>query len=130
MDFTVSPRIEEFRSRIAAFVDQKILPLEADPANYDAHENIRLDTADELRSQARAQGLWCLQLREETGGQGFGKIGMAVKNLRFTMSLVKALQNVSGVGSSLEVAGALFDGEVICPALRIDNFRFTSATDF
>ena len=78
MDFTVSPRIEEFRSRIAAFVDQKILPLEADPANYDAHENIRLDTADELRSQARAQGLWCLQLREETGGQGFGKIGMAV----------------------------------------------------
>jgi predicted Zn-dependent protease len=59
-----------------------------------------------------------------------GKIGMAVKNLRFTMSLVKALQNVSGVGSSLEVAGALFDGEVICPALRIDNFRFTSATDF
>ena len=59
-----------------------------------------------------------------------GKIGAAVKNLRFTMSLVKALQNISGVGSSLEVAGALFDGEVICPAIRIDNFRFTSATDF
>ena len=78
MDFTVSPRIEEFRSRIAAFVDQKVLPLEADPANYDAHENIRLDIADELRSQARAQGLWCLQLKQETGGQGFGKVGMAV----------------------------------------------------
>jgi predicted Zn-dependent protease len=59
-----------------------------------------------------------------------GQIGVAVKNLRFTMSLVKALQNVSGVGSTLEVAGALFDGEVICPAMRIDNFRFTSATDF
>ncbi len=59
-----------------------------------------------------------------------GQVGAAAKNLRFTMSLVDALQNVSGVGSSLEVAGALFDGEVICPALRIDNFRFTSATDF
>ncbi len=59
-----------------------------------------------------------------------GQIGAAVKNLRFTMSLVRALQHVSGVGSTLEVAGALFDGEVICPAMRIDNFRFTSATDF
>ncbi|APH70663.1 acyl-CoA dehydrogenase family protein [Aquibium oceanicum] len=78
MDFTIAPRIEEFRSRIATFVDQRILPLEADPANYDAHENIRLDIADELRSQARAQGLWCLQLKQETGGQGFGKVGMAV----------------------------------------------------
>lgn len=43
MDFTVSPRIEDFRNRIARFVDDRVLPLEADPASYDAHENIRLD---------------------------------------------------------------------------------------
>lgn len=78
MDFTVSPRIEELRSRIAAFVDEKLLPLEADRSSYDAHENIRLDLADRLRAEARAQGLWCLQLRPETGGQGLGKVGMAV----------------------------------------------------
>jgi len=78
MDFTISPRIEDYRNRITRFVEERILPLEADPASYDAHENIRLDLADELRAEARAQGLWCLQLKPETGGQGFGKVGMAV----------------------------------------------------
>jgi len=59
-----------------------------------------------------------------------GRVGQAVKNLRFTQSLVEALQRVTGVGDELEVAGALFDGEVICPALRIERFQFTSTTDF
>ncbi|KUF10912.1 acyl-CoA dehydrogenase family protein [Pseudoponticoccus marisrubri] len=78
MDFTISPRIEEFRSRIARLVEDEILPREADPASYDAHENIRTDLLDTLRATARAEGLWCLQLAPETGGQGLGKIGMAV----------------------------------------------------
>ena len=33
MDFTVSPRIEDFRRRVAAFVEAHILQLEADPAS-------------------------------------------------------------------------------------------------
>ncbi|HIG10336.1 MAG TPA: TldD/PmbA family protein [Planctomycetes bacterium] len=59
-----------------------------------------------------------------------GEIGPAVKNLRFTESFVKAFGSITGIGSEREVAGALFEGEVICPALRIENFRFTSSTDF
>ncbi|TYR30546.1 acyl-CoA dehydrogenase [Mesorhizobium microcysteis] len=78
MDYTVSPRIEDFRRRIAAFVDTHVLPLEADGANYDAHENIRVDLLDHVRAKARAEGLWCLQLKKETGGQDVGKVGMAV----------------------------------------------------
>ena len=78
MDFTISPRIEDYRRRVAAFVDEYVLPLEADRANYDAHENIRIDVLDTVRAKAKAQGLWCLQLKEETGGQGLGKVGMAV----------------------------------------------------
>lgn len=78
MDFTISTRIEDFRARIARFVEDEILPLENDHANYDAHENIRLDVLEQLREKAKAEGLWCLQLKEETGGQGLGKIGMAV----------------------------------------------------
>ena len=31
-----------------------------------------------LRAKARAEGLWCLQLKPETGGAGFGRMGMAV----------------------------------------------------
>lgn len=78
MDFTISPRIEDFRRRIARFVQDELLPLEADRANYDAHENIRLDVLEAMRDKARAEGLWCLQLKKETGGQDLGKIGMAV----------------------------------------------------
>lgn len=78
MDFTISPRIEDYRRRVAAFVEEHVLPLEADRANYDAHENIRIDVLDTVRAKAKAQGLWCVQLKEETGGQGLGKVGMAV----------------------------------------------------
>jgi acyl-CoA dehydrogenase len=78
MDFTISPRVENFRARIAAFVERELIPLEADPASFDEHENIRLDLLDRLRTKARAEGLWCLQLKQETGGQGLGKQGMAV----------------------------------------------------
>jgi len=59
-----------------------------------------------------------------------GEVTRPVKNLRFTESLVNAMSSVSGVGRDREVAGALFDGEIVCPALRIENFRFTSSTDF
>lgn len=77
MDFTLPDRVEDFRQRIAAFVDTKILPLEADPASFDAYENIEIGLTDRLRAEARAEGLWCLQLKPETGGQGLGKVGMA-----------------------------------------------------
>lgn len=55
-----------------------------------------------------------------------GRIAHPVRDLRFTQSLVGAFSNLSGVGRDLEVAGALFDGEVVCPPLRIERFRFTS----
>ncbi len=78
MDFTISPRIEDFRQRIARFVEDHILPLEADRSAYDAHDNIRPEVLEPLRARARAEGLWCLQLAPESGGQGLGKVGMAV----------------------------------------------------
>ena len=77
MDFTLSPEIEDFRTRIALFVQNELLPLEQDRANFDPHENIRVDILDTMRARAKAEGLWCLQLRKETGGQGLNKIGMA-----------------------------------------------------
>jgi acyl-CoA dehydrogenase len=78
MDFTVSPEIAALRDRIEAFVADHVLPLEADPAAWDAHENIDLALLDRLRAKARAEGLWCLQLSTEFGGRGVGKTGMAV----------------------------------------------------
>ncbi|AYO80889.1 acyl-CoA dehydrogenase family protein [Methylobacterium brachiatum] len=78
MDFTISRRVEDYRARIAAFVDAQILPVEADRSAYDAHGNIGLAELARLRALAKAEGLWCLQLKPETGGAGLDKEGMAV----------------------------------------------------
>ena len=78
MDFTIPADIAGLRDRIDAFVDTHLIPLEAYPASYDAHENIALPLLEELRAKARSEGLWCLQLRPENGGRGVGKVGMAV----------------------------------------------------
>ena len=78
MDFTISPKIEDYRARIARFVEDEILPVEEKREAYDDHGNIRLDWLEPLRDKARSEGLWCLQLAPETGGVGLGKVGMAV----------------------------------------------------
>jgi acyl-CoA dehydrogenase len=78
MDFTISASTEDTRARIASFVADHILPVEANRAAYDAHGNISLDHLAPLRAKARAEGLWCLQLGQETGGGGLNKVGMAV----------------------------------------------------
>lgn len=87
MDFSIPPHVEDFRNRIAAFVQDRILPVEADRANWDVHGNIGLQPLDLLREKARAEGLWCLQLRPETGGQGLGFVGMAVAYEEMNRSL-------------------------------------------
>ena len=78
MDFRISARVEDYRCRIAAFVAHEVLPLEQDRTSYDAHGNINEALLEGLRAKARAAGLWCLQLKPETGGAGLGKVGMAV----------------------------------------------------
>ena len=78
MDFSITPELEETRRRIAAFVEERLLPLEADSASYDAHENISLEVLDRERAAAREAGLWCLQMPRELGGGGLNKAGMAV----------------------------------------------------
>src|SRR6056297_2036234 len=78
MDFSISTDLEEIRRRVAEFVEERLIPLEADRANYDAHENIALDVLDRERAAAREAGLWCLQMPQALGGGGLSKAGMAV----------------------------------------------------
>ncbi len=77
MDFALPPEIEEYRQRVRAFVAGHILPLEADPANAGAHENIREDVLEGVRAKVKEAGLWALQMPPERGGQGLPVIGMA-----------------------------------------------------
>lgn len=78
MDFTIPPHIETLRRQIADFVAAEIIPLESDPSARDEHENIAPAVLERLRAKARAQGLWCLQLSQDFGGRGVGRVGMAV----------------------------------------------------
>jgi acyl-CoA dehydrogenase len=77
MNFTLPAEIEAYRLRYKQFVAEHILPLEADPASFDDHENIRLDLLDTMRAKAKAAGLWCPQLPKAIGGQGLPVVGMA-----------------------------------------------------
>lgn len=78
MDFRISPQLEEYRQKIARFVEREILPLEASRDSYDAHGNITVALLGALRAKARAEGLWCFQLKRENGGLGMSKTDIAV----------------------------------------------------
>lgn len=78
MDFTLDPRHDELRLKVREFVDEHILPLESDPANYNEFENIRMSLRDELRKKAKQAGLWAPQMPRERGGLGLPMVGQAV----------------------------------------------------
>ncbi len=77
MDFALPPETEALRRRIADFVAAEIMPLEADGANYDEHENIALPVLEALRAKVRAAGLWAPQMPRELGGLGLNVSAMA-----------------------------------------------------
>ncbi len=78
MDFTLPPRIEEYRLRVRDFVEQQVFPLEQEQTNFDDHENIREEVVARVRQRAKAEGLWALQMPQSRGGAELGVVGMAV----------------------------------------------------
>ena len=77
MDFALPPETEALRRRIADFVAAEIMPLEADRANYDEHENIALPVLEALRAKVKSAGLWAPQMPRELGGLGLNVSAMA-----------------------------------------------------
>ncbi|NDP42846.1 MAG: acyl-CoA dehydrogenase [Aromatoleum sp.] len=77
MDFRLAPEHETYRARIEAFVGERLIPLEAYPANYDDHENIAPALLETLRAEAKRAGLWALQVPVAWGGQGLPVVAMA-----------------------------------------------------
>ncbi|MBR0666821.1 acyl-CoA dehydrogenase [Roseomonas hellenica] len=77
MDFSLPPEIDALRLRIRRFVDERLIPLESDRANYDEHDNIAPHVLAEMRKQAKAEGIWALQMPKALGGGGLPRIGMA-----------------------------------------------------
>ncbi|MFT5182556.1 MAG: acyl-CoA dehydrogenase [Alphaproteobacteria bacterium] len=78
MDFTLSSEQEDLRQRVAKFVADEIMPVEADPASFEAHENIAEEPLQRLREKARSAGLWAPQMPVARGGLGLSNVGMAI----------------------------------------------------
>lgn len=68
MDFTIRPETEALRQSVRTFVDTEIIPLEADRANYNEFENLRLSIRDQIRAKAKKAGLWAPQMPKSRGG--------------------------------------------------------------
>ncbi len=59
-----------------------------------------------------------------------GKVTTGLKNFRFTQSIIEALKNVELIGNTCEMHSGGFWGGFYVPALKINNFNFSSVTDF
>jgi len=59
-----------------------------------------------------------------------GKIKRPVKNMRFTQSVIEALNNVEMISKEREYAAAFFGGSFVVPAMKIRGFNFSSGTKF
>jgi predicted Zn-dependent protease len=57
-----------------------------------------------------------------------GRIAYPIKNMRFTESVVEALNRVEAVGDRPEAS--LSWGRVAAPALKLNSFNFSSSTEF
>ena len=77
MDFSLPADVESMRVRVAQFVRERIVPLEADRANYDEHENIAPAALARMQAETKAAGLWTPQLPREDGGLGLSVVGRA-----------------------------------------------------
>ena len=76
MDFTLAPEIEDIRLRVRAFVEEHVLPLESDPANFTEHENIPHERLAPVREKARKAGLWAPQAPKEYRRHGAADRGL------------------------------------------------------
>ena len=79
MDFSISPEIEALARAYRRVRRARDPAARGGPRHLRrARATSRCARSDALRAKAQAEGLWCLQLKPETGGRGLGKIGMAV----------------------------------------------------
>jgi acyl-CoA dehydrogenase len=78
MDFSITAELAADTKRVEAFVADEIIPLESDPAHYDAYGNIDMALLQSLRAKVKAAGLWAPQIPQAQGGMGYSPTGMAV----------------------------------------------------
>jgi alkylation response protein AidB-like acyl-CoA dehydrogenase len=86
VNFEIPPELEEIGGRVATFVRDEVLPVEASagPEDFDS-------VLSELRTKARSAGLWTPHLPQERGGMGLGALGMALVSEELGVSALASL---------------------------------------
>ncbi|WP_277051972.1 acyl-CoA dehydrogenase [Zestomonas thermotolerans] len=79
MDFAYSPKVQELRERVTAFMESYVYPAEAVFAQQVAEGDRWQPTAimEELKARAKAEGLWNLFLPESEYGAGLSNLEYA-----------------------------------------------------
>src|SRR5680860_1168633 len=80
MDFAISPRAEDLRAQLQAFIDERVAPaapvyIEQVRESGDPH--FHPPVMEELKSEARARGLWNLFLPNPKWGAGLTNLDYA-----------------------------------------------------
>ena len=76
IDFTLTPELEELRTKVRTFLDEVVVPTEKtlDPDDRSAYLTALLG----MRKAAFEAGLWCPHMPEEWGGMGLSHVEMAM----------------------------------------------------
>ncbi len=80
MDFAFSPRCEELRKQLLAFMDAEVYPAEAvyqEQMEASGDPNFHPPIVEELKTKARAAGLWNLFLPHDEWGAGLSNLDYA-----------------------------------------------------
>ncbi|HTZ28116.1 MAG TPA: acyl-CoA dehydrogenase family protein, partial [Streptosporangiaceae bacterium] len=85
IDFTIPDDVQETRARVAAFIDEQVLPAEAEVGTRPY-----FDIVAGLQAKARAAGLWCPFIPAEWGGMGLGPLANAIVQIEVGRSKLAA----------------------------------------
>ncbi len=77
MDFALSAEAKKYRDRYRQFVHAHLLAYDTTPESFDEHDNLRPDLLEDLRNQAKDEGLWAPQMPVARGGRGLPVAAMA-----------------------------------------------------
>jgi acyl-CoA dehydrogenase len=81
IDFEVPEGVQAVRAEVARFMDDHVLPAEAQIG-----DRPYFDIARELQGSARARGLWCPFVPREWGGMGLGHLANALVQIELGRS--------------------------------------------
>jgi len=87
VDFEIPKEAQELRERVRKWVHDECIPAEKRVKDKESYKSV----LQELRTKARAQGLWCPFIPKEYGGMGLGPLANALVQMELGESYLGAL---------------------------------------